>query len=244
MLRSRVAKVSLVFWIIKILSTGLGETGADYLDHTYSPIAIVALAFVALIASLIWQLSAKRYSALRYWLAVVMVSVFGTLAADAVHVALGVEYWVSTLVFAVALVLIFGLWFRQEGRLEMSDINTARRELYYWAAVMASFALGTAAGDWMAISLGLGFLGGTFVFTLLFALPLVLRRLGWLASVPAFWVAYTFTRPMGASFADWLALPPERGGLGLGTLLVTGLWFILILIALAIRPGRRASIAA
>lgn len=223
----RVAQVSLVFWVLKILSTGLGETGADYLDHTFEPIAVVAVAFVALLASLIWQLVAKQYSALRYWLTVVMVSVFGTLAADAVHVALGVPYWVSTSVFAISLLLVFALWWRLEGNLQISKVNTLRRELLYWAIVMCTFALGTAAGDWLAMGLSFGFLAAGLVFTVFFVVPLLLNLRSTALATLAFWFAYTFTRPMGASFADWLALPPERGGIGLGTLTVTLVWLAL-----------------
>lgn len=234
---ARVAQVSLVFWVLKILSTGLGETGADYLDHTYQPILVVAVAFVALAASLIWQLTAKQYSAFRYWLAVVMVSVFGTLAADAVHVALGIPYWVSTATFAASLLIIFAIWWKLEGSLQMSEINTTRRELLYWAIVMCTFALGTAAGDWLAISLNLGFLTAGLVFSALFALPLIFGK-SKIATI-AFWLAYTFTRPMGASFADWLALPPERGGIGLGTLLVTGIWTAALLIVASLTKSSK-----
>jgi uncharacterized membrane-anchored protein len=240
---SRVAQVGLAFWIIKILSTGLGETGADYLDHKYSPIIVVAVSGLVLLASLLWQLSAKTYSAVRYWLAVVMVSVFGTLAADAVHVALDIPYWASTAAFTLALVAIFVLWHRVDANPSMSGITTRRQELFYWCAVMMTFALGTASGDWLAMGLGLGFLAGAGIFALGFAIPLMLTRGSGTAASVAFWIAYTFTRPMGASFADWLALPPERGGIGLGTLPVTMIWLLLVVLVLVagwIRSANRA----
>jgi len=231
---SRVAQVSTSFWVIKILSTGMGETGADYLDHKYNPVWVVLGAGVVLGTSLLWQLTARRYSALRYWTAVIMVSVFGTLAADAVHVLVGVPYWVSTAGFTVALIGVFILWNRLEGTPDMSNINTTRRELIYWTAVMITFALGTAAGDWLAMGLGLGFLVATLVFTAGYVLPLWVRRRRWLPEAMAFWFAYTLTRPMGASFADWLALPPTRGGLGFGTLPVTLIWTVgIVLVAVA-----------
>lgn len=227
---SRVAQVTTTFWIIKILSTGMGETGADYLDHKYSPVIVVLAAGLALAASLIWQLGSRYYSPLRYWLAVIMVSVFGTLAADAVHVVIGVPYWASTAAFTLALIAVFALWRRLAGTPDMSQINSIRRELIYWVAVMITFALGTAAGDWMAMGLGFGFLVGTGIFTVGYLLPLGLGRTHRLNSAVAFWLAYTFTRPMGASFADWLALPPSRGGLGFGTLPVTVLWTVAIVV--------------
>jgi uncharacterized membrane-anchored protein len=231
---SRVAPVTLTFWIIKILSTGMGETGADYLDHKYPPVIVVLGAGLALMAALLWQLGARRYSAIRYWVAVIMVSVFGTLAADAVHVLIGVPYWASTAAFSVALVLVFWAWRKLEGTPDMNQINSTRRELIYWVAVMVTFALGTAAGDWMAFGLGFGFLVGTAVFTVGFLLPLWLGKARMLSSALSFWLAYTFTRPMGASFADWLALPHQRGGLGFGTLPVTLFWTLAIVLVLAV----------
>lgn len=230
--KSRVAQVSLAFWVIKILTTGMGETLADYLDHRYSPILVVVISGLVLTGAIAWQFAARHYSSTRYWFAVVMVSVFGTLAADAVHVALSIPYWASSMFFAVALALVFVIWAKVEPNLAMSRITTRRAEFFYWAAVMATFALGTAAGDWIALGLGLGFLAGTFVFTVGFALPLLLGRMRSIPTTLGFWLAYTFTRPMGASFADWLALPPARGGIGLGTLNVSLIWIALILVAL------------
>jgi uncharacterized membrane-anchored protein len=230
---SKVAKVTGTFWLIKILSTGMGETGADYLDHKYPPILVVAIAAVALALSLWWQFASRGYSATRYWTAVIMVSVFGTLAADAVHVALNIPYWASTLVFGLALVAIFALWHRIDSQLAMDQITTRRREFFYWCAVMATFALGTAAGDWLALGVGFGFFVGAVIFTAGYLIPLLLGRAKVLPATLAFWLAYTFTRPMGASVADWLALPPARGGLGYGTLNVTLIWLAAILVVLA-----------
>jgi uncharacterized membrane-anchored protein len=246
---SRVAQVSVVFWILKILSTGMGETAADYLDHAYSPILIVAISGVILLAALIWQLRAATYSGVRYWFAIVMVSVFGTLAADAVHVGFGIPYWASAEAFAIALMIIFWLWNRAYPKPTMNGITTRHQEYYYWCAVMASFALGTAAGDWMAApeslgGLGYGFLMGAGIYTVGFLLPLVLAWSGRIPTVIAFWVSYTLTRPMGASWADWLALPPERGGLGFGTLNVTAIWvalFVVVLIVAGVRGRKTAS---
>ena len=238
--KSRVAQVSLSFWVIKILTTGMGETLADYLDHKYAPILVVLISGLVLLAAMVWQFAARHYAAIRYWFVVVMVSVFGTLAADAVHVALSIPYWASSLFFAMVLAAIFAIWARFEPNLAMSKITSRRAEFFYWAAVMATFALGTAAGDWIALGLGFGFLVGTIVFSAGFALPLVLGKMRGIPATLGFWLAYTFTRPMGASFADWLALPPARGGIGLGTLNVSLIWIALILVALVFtsRPLR------
>ncbi|MFM7029999.1 MAG: hypothetical protein ACKOWK_02905 [Micrococcales bacterium] len=234
MTKSKVAQVGLVFWILKILSTGMGETLADFFDHRYNPVIVVAISGIVLAVSLVWQIRAGKYSATRYWFAVVMVSVFGTLAADAVHLILGVPYWVSTLLFFAALIAVFGLWKRIDGHLAMADITSTRSELFYWAAVMTTFALGTAAGDWLAMGLGFGFLIGTLIFGIGYVLPLGLGAARILPATLAFWWAYTLTRPMGASFADWLALPPARGGLGYGTWNVSLVWIALIVVTLLI----------
>jgi len=241
--KSKVAQVGLVFWILKILSTGMGETLADFFDHKYDPIIVVAISGVILVVALLTQLRAKAFLATIYWFAVVMVSVFGTLAADAVHVILGVPYWVSTALFLVALLVIFALWKRIDGHLAMADISSFRSELFYWAAVMATFALGTAAGDWLAMGLGFGFLVGTLIFTAGYVLPLVMGKSKLLPATFAFWWAYTLTRPMGASFADWLALPPARGGLGYGTWNVSLAWIVLIVVTLLVvsRAPRKAA---
>jgi len=243
MTKSKVAQVGLVFWILKILSTGMGETLADFFDHRYNPVIVVAISGIVLAVSLVWQIRVGTYSATRYWFAVVMVSVFGTLAADAVHVILGVPYWVSTVLFLLALLVIFALWKRIDGHLAMGEISSLRSELFYWAAVMATFALGTAAGDWLAMGLGFGFLVGTAIFTAGYLLPLGLGKSKLLPGTFSFWWAYTLTRPMGASFADWLALPPARGGLGYGTWNVSLVWIGLIVVMLLVvsRAPRKAA---
>lgn len=214
---SKVPRVALIFWVVKILTTGMGETTSDFLaHHIYPPIAVI-IGFLGLVAALALQLAAPRYNAWIYWLAVVMVSVFGTMAADVLHVGLGVPYVVSTTFFAVSLALILWLWHRVEGTLAIHSIHSRRRELFYWATVLATFALGTAAGDMTATSLGLGYLDSGVMFTGVFALPaLAYWRLG-LPEVPAFWFAYIVTRPLGASFSDWMGVDQARGGLGWGT---------------------------
>ena len=226
-LLNKVPQITAVFWTIKILTTGMGEALADYFDHAFEPLAVVAISGIFLAASLWLQLRADRFIAWRYWTAVALVSVFGTLAADAVHVILGVPYWVSTAGFLVGIIAIFVWWHRSEGSTSIDTISTTRRELFYWAIVMGTFALGTAAGDMTAMNFEWGFLASGVIFSVAFVVPILM---GWVlrarrgvgaSTVFAFWVAYVITRPLGASYADWLALPEQRGGLGWGTLPVS-----------------------
>jgi uncharacterized membrane-anchored protein len=235
----KVPEVTALFWIVKVLTTGMGETASDFLAHTLGPFPAVALSGIGLVLALVFQFRARRYAAGRYWAAVVMVSVFGTLAADAAHVGFGIPYWASTAGFLVALGLIFLLWQRSEGTLSVHSIFTPRRELYYWATVLCTFALGTAAGDLTAVTLGLGWLAAGLLFAGLIMVPGLLGRLG-LNSVLAFWWAYVLTRPLGASFADWTALPHHRGGLGLGTGAVTlALSGVILLLVASLAFGKR-----
>ncbi|WP_377270078.1 hypothetical protein [Peterkaempfera sp. SMS 1(5)a] len=209
--------MTLHFWIVKVLTTGMGETASDFLAHRLGPLPAVGLAGVALAASLTLQLLARQYLAWVYWTAIVLVSVFGTMAADVLHVGLGVPYPVSTAFFVAALAAVFGCWYAAERTLSMHSIRTRRRELFYWAAVLATFALGTATGDMTAVTLHLGYLSSGVAFAALIAVPAVgFRLLRW-NGIFAFWFAYVVTRPLGASFADWMGVSRARGGLGLGT---------------------------
>lgn len=230
---SKVPEITATFWIIKVLTTGMGETASDFLAHRLGPLPAVALSGLGLVAALTLQFSAKRYLAWNYWTAVVMVSVFGTLAADAAHVGFGVPYLLSTLVFAATLSAVFWQWRRQEGTLSIHSIVTRRRETFYWAAVLTTFALGTAAGDLTARTLGLGWFTSGLLFAVLIALPGLLRTRFGLGEVMAFWWAYVVTRPLGASFADWLAVSHAQGGLGLGTGTVTVALTALIVLCVA-----------
>lgn len=211
----KVPEVTVYFWIVKLLTTAMGESTTDYLVFQIDPYVAVALGFLGLGISLVLQLLASRYVPWIYWLAVVMVAVFGTMAADVLHVVLGIPYVVSTIAFASALAVVFIAWYAVERDLSIHTIVAGRRELFYWATVMATFALGTAAGDLVASTLQLGYFAAALVFAVLFALPgLAYWRLG-LNPTFAFWSAYVITRPLGATVADWLG-KPELGGLGLG----------------------------
>jgi uncharacterized membrane-anchored protein len=225
---SKVPEVTVYFWIIKVLTTGMGETASDFLARLFGPIPAVGLGGIALAAALTVQLSVRRYVAWIYWTAIVMVSVFGTMAADVLHVGLGVPYALSTPFFMAALAAVLVLWYRGEGTLSIHSIRTRRRETFYWAAVLATFALGTAAGD-LTATIGLGYLGSAVLYAAAIAVPAVAHRWGGLNGVAAFWAAYVITRPLGASVADWMAAGPGRGGLGLGLGPVTLSWTVAIL---------------
>ncbi len=215
--RSKVPEVTAYFWMIKVMTTGMGEAASDFLAHQLGPIAAVGISGLGLLVALALQLRASQYIAWVYWLAVVMVSVFGTVAADVVHVGLGVPYLISSIGFLVVLGLIFWLWNRSEGTLSIHSIYTCRRELFYWAAVLATFALGTAAGDMTAKPWGWGWLPSGLFFAALISIPALLHQRFGLSEVFTFWWAYILTRPLGASFADWMAVAPKDSGLGWGT---------------------------
>ncbi len=217
---TKVPEITAIFWVLKLLTTGMGEAMSDFLGQTSVPLAGV-LGIFGLLFALRWQLRARTYRAAVYWFAVMMVAVFGTMAADVVHIATGVPYAATTPVFALAVGVIFYLWHRSEGTLSIHSITTARRERFYWAAVLATFALGTAAGDLTAISLNLGFFPSVLLFAAVIAIPAVgYWRLN-LNPILAFWFAYILTRPLGASVADWFS-KKTQGGLGLGDGTVSG----------------------
>lgn len=216
-----------MFWILKVLTTAMGESTSDYFVNRVNPEAAVLVAGAIFAGVLWWQLRASRYIATTYWAAVVMVSVFGTMCADVVHVAFGVPYVVSALSFGVVLVAVFWWWWWTEGTLSFHSIRTTRRELFYWATVTVTFALGTAVGDLTAFTFKLGFFSSGILFAVFICLP----ALGFLAlrlnSIAMFWTAYILTRPLGASFADGMGKPRLNGGLGWGSgnvaLVLTGL---------------------
>lgn len=214
---SKVPEVTAFFWIVKALTTAMGESTSDFLVHTLVPEIAVVLGGIAFAVALYLQFTKDRYVPWAYWLAVAMVGVFGTMAADVLHVGLGVPYVASTIFYAVLLALVFRTWYRVEGTLSIHSITTPRRELFYWAAVLATFALGTAAGDFTAVTLNLGYFGSILLFAAIIAVPAFgYFRLGW-NPILSFWFAYVVTRPLGASVADWLAVSHARGGLALGT---------------------------
>ena len=212
----KVPEILAIFWVVKVTTTALGESVSDYAVHRFDPVLAVVVGAIAFGIALAGQFAATRYVAWIYWLAVAMVAVFGTMAADVLHVRFQVPYAASTVLFAAVLAAVFAAWHTTERTLSIHSIDTRRRELFYWATVLATFALGTAAGDLTAITLGLGYAGSTFLFLALICVPLVAWR--WLSmnAIVAFWFAYVLTRPLGASLSDWIGKPVGVGGMGLG----------------------------
>lgn len=231
---SKVPEVTVMFWIVKVLTTGMGETASDFLVRSIEPVVAVAIGAVAFTIALLLQFAATRYLPWIYWLAVAMVSVFGTMAADVAHIVLGVPYLASTIAFAVALVVVFLVWYRSERTLSIHSITTRRRESFYWATVLVTFALGTAAGDMTATTLHLGYFASGVVFAVVIAIPALGYRFASINPVFAFWFAYITTRPLGASFADWMGVSHVRGGLQWGTGPVSIALAILIVTGVAI----------
>jgi uncharacterized membrane-anchored protein len=232
------SRIDGVFWVLKLLSTAMGEATSDFLVHRFNPELAVLVAAVVFVAILWWQLRVPRFLITAYWLAVVMVSVFGTMCADVLHVGFGVPYVVSALGFSAALVVVFVTWSRVEHTLSIHSITTTRRELFYWAAVTVTFALGTAVGDMTAYTAGLGFLRSTLLFAIIFCLPVVGYALLRLNAVAMFWAAYVLTRPLGASFADYLGRSRDQGGLNWGPGNVSFIFSALIVAIVAVLVGR------
>jgi uncharacterized membrane-anchored protein len=240
-LAAKVPEITVLFWIVKVLTTGMGEAASDFLAGV-NIVAAICVGLLGLIAALWLQLRSRRYVAPVYWLAVSMVAVFGTMAADGVHL-IGLPYWMTTLFYAAVVAALFATWRRCEGTLSIHSITTSRRELFYWATVLATFALGTAAGDLTADSMHLGF----FSSGLVFAAVMAAAALAWwrfrLNPVISFWAAYVLTRPLGASFADWFGKPYSRGaGLGYGDGTVTAVAAVMIVALVAYLTVRRPDI--
>ena len=194
----------------------MGEATSDYMVRTINPVIAVLFGAFAWAIAMVLQFRAKAYNAWIYWLAVVMVAVFGTMCADVLHIKFHVPYAASTAFYAIVLAVIFVLWYRSEGTLSIHSIRTPRREAFYWATVLATFALGTATGDLTARTLNLGYLASGIWFSLAFAAVAVAHWKFGLNPILAFWIAYVLTRPVGASFADYVAFPHAVGGLGVG----------------------------
>ncbi|GAA2500769.1 hypothetical protein [Terrabacter carboxydivorans] len=238
---NKVPAITATFWLIKILSTTIGETFADYLavqvglGTAVTDGAMMTLLAIALVA----QLRARRLIPWLYWLTVVLVSIVGTQITDFFTDTLGVSLYVSTAVFAVVLAVVFTVWWRQERTLAITAIDTPRRERYYWGAILTTFALGTAGGDLATEALSLGFRNGALIFGGLILAVWGARRLG-LNGVLAFWIAYVLTRPLGASLGDLLTQDRSFGGLGLGASL-TSLVFLAVIVALVAREQVNAN---
>ena len=237
-LAAKVPEITVLFWVIKVLTTGMGEAASDGLGET--SLVLGGIVGVGGFLLALWlQLRADRYHAPTYWFCVSMVAVFGTIAADVLHVATGLSYYVTSAFYAIVVATMFSWWHRSEGTLSIHHIDTRRRERFYWGTVLATFALGTAVGDLAGLTLHLGFLPAGLLFAAAICVPLAASRTG-VNPTLCFWVAYVLTRPLGASFADWVGKEHSiGGGLGVGDLTVTGVLVVAIaaLVTWAHRSG-------
>ena len=227
---NRVPEVTLNFWLIKLMAVTMGETAADYLAVNLGfGLTATSLIMTAVLAvALVLQFRQKRYVPWSYWLAVVLISIVGTLVTDNLVDNFGVPLIATTILFTVALAVTFLLWFRSESTLSIHAIFTTRREIYYWLAILFTFALGTAAGDLVAEQFGLGYLATGILFGMIIASLTAGYFLMGLDAVLGFWLVYIFTRPLGASFGDLLSQPIRYGGLGLGTVITSALFLAAI----------------
>ena len=228
---NKVPAVTLLFWVVKVLATTVGETAADFLiDRVGLGLPGTSVLMTVLLAVvLVAQFRLRRYVAGVYWTTVVLVSVVGTLLTDNLTDGVGVPLEVSTAVFAVLLAVVFAAWWRTEGTLSVHEIRTPRREAFYWSAILVTFALGTAAGDLVGERLGLGYLVSGVLFAAVIAGVWLAHRAGLLGPVLAFWAAYVLTRPLGASLGDLLSQDRGNGGLGLGTTGTSAVFLLAIL---------------
>ena len=246
---NRVPKVTVDFWLIKLMAVTMGETAADYLNVnlgiglTKTSLIMTAVLVVALVA----QFRQKRYVPWSYWLAVVLISIVGTLVTDNLVDNFGVPMLVTAIGFTAALTVTFILWYASERTLSIHSILTTRRESWYWLAILFTFALGTAAGDLVAEKFGLGYLGTGVLFGLIIASLAVGYAFIDLDPILGFWLAYIFTRPLGASFGDLLSQPTEYGGFGLGTVITSALFLAAIIAIVAYmtvtRDGEERAVA-
>jgi uncharacterized membrane-anchored protein len=240
---TKVPEITAWFWVAKVASTGMGEAFADWLYFRYGTVLTGAVGAILLIGALVLQFRSRRYNTWIYWLAVVAVSVTGTMAADGLHIVVGLPYTVTTAVYAILLAAIFVVWYMSEGTLSIHSITTFRREAFYWATVMATFALGTALGDLTAYTMKIGFFSSGVLFLVVIAIPAVAHRWFGMNSVLAFWFAYTVTRPLGASIADWLGVPARVGGLDWGRGVVSAILTVPILLAVGYMAATRIDVA-
>lgn len=232
---NRVPKVTVDFWLIKLMAVTMGETAADYLavNLGFGLTATSLIMTAVLIGALVLQFGQKRYVPWSYWLAVVLISIVGTLVTDNLVDNFGVSLITTTVVFTLALAVTFLLWFASERTLSIHAVFTTRREAWYWLAILFTFALGTAAGDLVAEQFGLGYLSTGVLFGLIIAsLAIGYFFLG-LDPILGFWLAYIFTRPLGASFGDLLSQPKQYGGMGLGTIITSALFLGAIIMIVA-----------
>lgn len=228
---NKVPEITLYFWIIKILCTTVGETAADFLNSNLN-VGLTNTTYIMsalLIAVLVWQFRLKKYVPGVYWLAVVLLSVVGTLITDNLTDNFGVSLVTTTIAFSIALAATFAAWYASEKTLSIHSITTTKREAFYWLAILFTFALGTAAGDLVAEKFNLGYMLSAFIFAGLIGAVTLAHFKFKLNAILAFWIAYILTRPLGASIGDFLSQPRDSGGLGLGTIVTSAIFLTAIL---------------
>jgi uncharacterized membrane-anchored protein len=232
---NKVPEITVFFWIIKILCTTVGETGADFLNRNLNLglDGVTAIIGAMLGVTLIFQFKSKKYIPGIYWLAVVLISIVGTLIIDNLTDKLGIPLMYTTIIFTITLSIVFAVWYKKEKTLSIHTIITTRREAFYWLAVLFTFALGTAAGDYLAETINLGYLLSAIIFGVLIA-SVAISHFGFkVNAILAFWIAYILTRPLGASIGDYLSQDLDNGGLGLGTV-ITSMIFLATILATVI----------
>ena len=232
---NKVPQITLIFWIIKILATTVGETAADFLSETLK-LGLTGTSYVmsaVLLVVLIIQFKCKKYIPAVFWLAVVLLSVVGTLISDNLVDNLGVGLAITSMIFGGALIVVFIIWYASEKTLSVDNINTTRKEFFYWLAILFTFALGTSAGDLISESSGLGYAYAALLFAGIILLNFIAYKFLKLNTILSFWIAYILTRPLGASLGDLLSQPVKDGGLGVGTT-VTSIVFLSIILILVI----------
>jgi uncharacterized membrane-anchored protein len=213
-LAAKVPEITAMFWAVKLLTTAGGEATSDYLALGSHAVG-AAVELGLLVIGLVWQFRVRRYTAAAYWFLAYAIAIFGTGVSDTLHLTVGLPYGATTLLWAIVLAAVFAVWYRTERTLSVHSIVARRREMFYWATVFTTFALGTALGDFTATTLGLGYLSSVVLFAVAIAMPLVAWRLR-LNAITAFWWAYVLTRPLGASVADYVSKAPALSGLGFG----------------------------
>jgi len=229
---NKVPEVTIFFWLIKIMATTVGETFADYLNVTLgfglSKTSVVMT--VLLLLALAAQFATRKYIPATYWLAVVLISVLGTLITDNLTDNLGVPLQTATIMFGIALIMVFALWYISEKTLSIHSIVTSRREAFYWLTILFTFALGIAAGDLFSETYQLGYGLSALIFGGLIAVVAVARFSLGVSEVTTFWAAYILTRPLGASIGDYMSQAKENSGIGLGTTTTSAIFLVLIFV--------------
>src|ERR1700688_5038324 len=240
---SKVPEVTLIFWIIKIAATTLGETGGDSVTMTlnWGYLVGTAIFLTVLVVFVVWQIVTKKFRPFLYWATIVASTTFGTTMADFADRSLGIGYTGGTTLLFVCLMTVLALWYWSQGTIAVDTVNAPKAEAFYWAAITFSQTLGTALGDWMADTGGLGYEGGALVFAIGLAVVLGLYFWSNVSRVLLFWAAFILTRPLGATVGDYLDKPRDHGGLALSRPLASAVLAIFILVCLLVLPQRAGS---